>query len=319
MGNTQDKERESATTRALVTEPTPRRFSAKTLLKLLRLTWKEWKDDNGTSLAAALAYYTVFSLAPILIIAVAVAGLVFGEEAARGELTAQISSFVGDEGAELAQEVLANTSKPTIGSLAGVIGLLTLLFGATGAFSQMQSSLNHLWNVPSGGPSGIWNTVTTRAISFLLVLGVGLLLLTMLILSAVISALTNILGASAETAQMWGQIINFVVSFGLTMVMFALLYKVLPDVDIDWSDVWVGAMITAILFTIGKQLIGLYLGRASVASAYGAAGSLVIVMLWVYYSAQILFLGAEFTQVYTRMFGSRRDERAMLTTHNART
>jgi membrane protein len=297
----------------LSTRTEPSRFSAKSLWALLKLTWSEWTADNGTSLAAALAYYAVFSLAPILIIAVAVAGIVFGEEAARGELTDQISGFVGEQGADLTQTMLANANKPSIGSLAGLLGLATLLFGATGAFSQMQKALNEIWNVPRSERSGIWHTVTTRFISFLLVLGVGLLLLVMLILSALISGLTNLLGASGASAQMWGQIINFVASFAITALLFALIYKVLPDVDIAWRDVWVGALVTSVLFTVGKQLIGIYLGRASVASTYGAAGSLVVVMLWVYYSAQILYLGAEITQVYTRMHGSRRHERAMVT------
>ena len=292
---------------------TPSHLAPRTVWKLLKLTKAEWTADNGASLAAALAYYTVFSLAPILVIAVAVAGLVFGQEAARGELTAQISGFVGKEGAELTQTLLANASNPSTGSLAGVVGLVTLLFGATGAFGQMQNSLNHIWNVPQDKTGGRWKTVTTRLISFVLVLGVGLLLLIMLILSALISGFTNLVGVTGASAQLWGEVINFVASFAITTVLFALIYRVLPDVDVSWRDVWVGALITSVLFTIGKQLIGIYLGRASVASAYGAAGSVVIVMLWVYYSAQILFLGAEFTQVYTRMFGSRRHERAMIT------
>ncbi len=295
------------------TLPPRPKLSAGTLWKMMKLTWSEWTADNGTSLSAALAYYAVFSLAPILVIAVAVAGLVFGQEAARGELTQQISGFVGEQGAELTQEMLANSSEPSTGSLASVIGLVMLLFGASRAFSQMQSSLNHIWNVPREQTAGILNTVTTRAISFLLVLGVGLLLLIMLILSALISGLSSILGGVGASAQTWGMIINFLVSFVITTVLFALIYKELPDVEVAWRDVWIGAIISSVLFTIGKQLIGIYLARATVASAYGAAGSLVIVMLWVYYSAQILFLGAEFTQVYARMFGSRRFERAMIT------
>lgn len=292
---------------------TKQRFSLKTIWKLLKLTWEEWTDDNGASLSAALSYYTVFSLAPILVIAVAVAGLFFGEEAARGQLVGQIRGMVGEQGAELTQTMIANASEPAKGTLATILGVLTLLFGATGAFSEMQASLNHIWDLPKRKSSGMWNWISTRFISFTLVLGTGFLLLVSLILSAVFAAMTELFGRVGVDLEVWGQLINFVLSFVLTGVLFALIYRILPDVDIAWRDVWVGAFVTAALFSVGKLLIGIYLGNAGTASTYGAAGSLVVVMLWVYYSAQILFLGAEFTQVYSRMFGSRRDERALVT------
>lgn len=288
------------------------RFSFKKIWTLLKMTWEEWGDDNGTSLAASLAYYTVFSLAPILVIAVAVAGFFFGREAAQGQLVSQVEGLVGEQGGELVQTMVASASQPATGTLAAILGFLTLLFGATGAFSEMQSALNHIWDLPKKKSSGIWNFITTRFISFTLVLGTGFLLLVSLILAAVFAGMTELFGRAGVDMEIWGQSINFVISFGLTALLFALIYRILPDVDIAWRDVWVGATITAALFTIGKLLIGLYLGNAAPGSSYGAAASLVVVMLWVYYSAQILFLGAEFTQVYSRLYGSRQEEAALV-------
>ena len=288
------------------------RITPRLVWKMLKLTWQEWGDDNGASLSAALAYYTVFSLAPILVIVVAVVGLYYGQDAARGQLVAQIGGLIGDEGADLVESMIVTASEPAKGTIATVLGFLTLLFGATGAFSEMQASLNHIWDLPKRKSTGMINWVTSRFISFTLVLGTGFLLLVSLILGAVFAALTDLFGSAGVNIEIYGQAINFALSFVLTGLLFALIYRILPDIEIAWRDVWVGAMVTSFAFSIGKLAIGIYLGRNSTASAYGAAGSLVIVMIWVYYSAQILFLGAEFTQVYSRLVGSRRGERALV-------
>lgn len=289
------------------------KVTPKVIWKILRMTWTEWGDDNGASLSAALAYYTVFSLAPIMVIVVAMVGLIFGADAARGRIVEQIGGLVGEQGGELVESMIVNASQPAKGALATILGVITLLFGATGAFSEMQASLNHIWDLPKKKAGGILSWVTDRFISFSLVLGTGFLLLVSLILGAAFAAVTEVFGSAGVNMEVYGQLINFAISFALTTLLFALIFRVLPDVEIAWNDVWVGALATSFAFSVGKLLIGLYLGNTSTGSSYGAAGSLVIVMVWVYYSAQILLLGAEFTQVYSRMIGSRRNERALVT------
>ncbi len=268
---------------------------------LLKATYQEWSEDNASRLAAALSYYTAVSIAPLLIIIIAIVGFFYGEQAARGELVAQIQGLVGVEGAKFIQDVIANANKPAAGTIAGLLSIATLLWGSTNVFEQLHSSLNQIWDVEVKKTGGILATLKERFLSFTLVLGVGFLLMVSLVLSAVLTGLSHWFGQLVPGAEWLWQIVNFVISFGVITLLFGLIYKVLPDAKIAWRDVWLGAAVTALLFTIGKFLLGLYLGNTS--SAYGVAGSLVVFLLWVYYSAQILFLGAEFTQVYANQYG----------------
>jgi membrane protein len=271
---------------------------------LLKQSFKEWQDDNVSQLAAALAYYTVFSLTPLLVLAIAIAGAVFGEEAARGEIVGQIQGLVGTSGAEAIETALDNANQPEISSIASLISIAVLLFGASGVFAQLQEALNTVWNVRPKPNRGVKGLIRKRLLSFSMVLAIGFLLLVSLVLSAALSALANINLNLLPGLEIFWQILNFLLSFGLISLLFALMYKYLPDVKIAWGDVWVGAIITALLFSFGKYILGLYLGQGSFGSAYGAAGSLVIILAWVYYSAQILLFGAEFTQVLARHYGS---------------
>ncbi len=273
-------------------------------VRLLKGTFAEWKEDNVPVLAAALAYYTVFSLAPLLIIAIAIAGAVFGEEAARGELVRQIQGLVGKEGAEAVQAMIENADKPNSGgAIATIIGVILLMLGASGVFGQLQSALNTIWEVKPKPGQGIRSFLVSRFLSFAMVLVIGFLLLVSLVLSSVLAAVSYFFNTLAPGLPMLGQVINFLISFGVITVLFAAIYKFLPDVEIPWKNLWIGAAVTAVLFNIGKLAIGLYLGNSSVGSAYGAAGSLVVVLIWVFYSAQILLIGAEFTQVYSKYRG----------------
>ncbi|MFP4345467.1 MAG: YihY/virulence factor BrkB family protein [Anaerolineales bacterium] len=265
----------------------------------------EWSKDNASRLAAALAYYTIFSLAPLLIIAIAVAGFFFGEAAAQEAVVTQLESLIGQQGAEAVQQMLANANRPGAGTVALIIGVATLILGASGVFAQLKSALNTIWDVKPVPGQGIWKTVTDRLLSFGMVLGIAFLLLVSLLVSTVLSTVSGQFEQLLPGSDFLWQLLDFVISLGVIALLFAIIYKVLPDVTIAWKDVWVGAGVTALLFTIGKFLIGLYLGRSSVESAYGAAGSLVVLLVWVYYSAQIVFIGAEFTQVYARRYGSR--------------
>lgn len=277
----------------------------KTIISLLRETFTEWNEDKASRLAAALAYYTVFSLAPMLIIAIAIAGAVFGEEAARGEIVTQIQGLVGRDGAKFIETAIEGASKPKAGTIASLISIAVLLFGASGLFAQLQDSLNTIWEVQPKPGRGVIGILRDRFLSFTMVLGVGFLLLVSLVLSAGLSGLVNFLGSLLPGIGALLQIANFVLSFAVTTLLFGLIYKVLPDVKIAWSDVWSGAIVTSLLFSIGRFALGLYLGNSSFGSTYGAAGSVVIILVWVYYAAQILFFGAEFTQVYARRYGSR--------------
>ncbi len=280
-------------------------MNIKTIWSLLKETFTEWNTDKASRLAAALAYYTIFSLAPLLIIAIAIAGAVFGEEAARGEIVAQIQGLVGREGAQFIQTAIENASRPKTGSIASIISIVVLLFGASGLFAQLQDALNTIWEVQPKPGRGLVGIIRDRFLSFTMVLGVGFLLLVSLVLSAVLAGVVNFLGDMLPGIGFLLQLANFVLSFAVTTLLFALIYKVLPDVKIAWGDVWIGAIITSLLFSLGRLLLGLYLGNSSFGSTYGAAGSVVIILVWVYYAAQILFFGAEFTQVYASRFGSR--------------
>jgi membrane protein len=272
---------------------------------LVMQTVKEWREDKAERLAAALAYYTIFALGPLLLIAIAVAGLAFGEEAARGQVFAQLTGLMGAEGAAVIETAVQNANKPATGIVATIIGLVTLVLGAAGLFGHLKDALNTIWEVQPKSDGGVLSMVKAQFLSFTMVLGVGFLLLTSLVLSAVLAALGSTAQGLLPGAELFWQIVNFVISLAVITLLFAAIYKVLPDVTLSWNDVWIGAAATAILFTIGKTLIGLYLGNSSVGSAYGAAGSLLVVLIWVYYSAQILLLGAEFTQVYANTYGSR--------------
>ena len=271
---------------------------------LIKESFKGWKDDGALDLGAALAYYTIFSLAPLLLIVTAVAGLVWGREAVQGQLVGQMQGIVGTQGAQAIQTMVANAGKHGQGVLATILGLATILFGATGVFVQLQSALDRIWNVEPKPGAGIWSFIRTRMISFGMVLGIGFLLLVSLVVAAAVAALGKWATGMLPGGETLINILTFAVSFALITLLFAMIYKVLPDVEIAWRDVWIGAAVTALLFTIGKFLIGLYLAHSTVASTYGAAGSLVVLLLWIYYSSQILFLGAEFTQVYATRYGS---------------
>lgn len=280
----------------------------KNLLNLLKQTFTEWNEDKAPQLSAALAYYTIFSIAPLLVIAIAVAGLVLGPQAVQDKLIGQIQGVVGHDSAVFIQNMVQSASKPSHGILATIIGLVTLLGGAAGVFGQMKAALNTIWNVTPpkvAGIQGILLSLKNQFLSFGMVLGIGFLLMVSLLLSAALSALSQFLsGPNTTLAGVW-EIVDIIVSFGVITVLFAAIYRVLPDAKIAWRDVWLGAAITALLFTVGKYLLGLYLGRSTASSTFGAAGSLVVLLLWIYYSSQILFFGAEFTQVYANTHGSR--------------
>jgi membrane protein len=273
--------------------------------EIIKETFAEWNDDNAPRLGAALAFYTILSLAPLLVVAIAIAGFVFGEEAARGQIVAQFQGLVGEQGAEAVQTMIQNANRPSAGLVASIIGVITLLLSASGVFGELQASLNAIWDIKPKPSGGIWGTIKQRFFSFSLVLGTGFLLLVSLALSAALAALYSVIERSFPGLGIVGTIVNFLISFAVTTLLFAAIYKLLPDAEIAWKDVFIGAAVTALLFSLGRYLIGLYLGQASVGSAYGAAGTLVVLLIWIYYSAQILFMGAEFTQVYANRFGSR--------------
>lgn len=276
------------------------------LWKVLKSALAGWWNDNVPHLGAALSYYTLFSLAPILIVAISIGGLAFGPEAVRGEIVGQIDGLVGREGALAVQAMLEGAAKPSASIPATIIGVITFFLGATGAFLELQAALNAIWRVkPKAGASFFKTLVLQRLISFGLVVGVGFLMLTSLLVSAGLAALHTYMGHTFPGIAVVWEAANAVVSLAVITLMFAMVYKVLPDVKLVWSDVWVGALVTAGLFTIGKFLIGLYLGTSTFASSYGAAGSVIVLLVWVYYSAQIILLGAEFTREYVEQFGPR--------------
>ena len=271
---------------------------------MARQSVADWVDDYAPSMGAALAYYTLFSLAPLLLIAVSIAGLVFGPDAARGEIFAQLRDVIGDEGAAAAESLLQSLNKPAQGVVGTVVGLATLVVGAASVFGELQNALDRIWRAPARpGGSGLWSLLRARLLTFGMVLGIGFLLVVSLLASTAIAAFGKryAFGGWAIVAET----LNFVVSFAVVTALFAMIYKILPRVRIGWRDVWVGAAVTALLFSLGKSLIGLYLGRSGAASGFGAAGSLIVVIVWTYYSAQIFLLGAEFTHVYAHARGTR--------------
>ena len=275
---------------------------------LVKSAANSWIDDYAPSMGAALSYYTVFSLAPLLLIVVSVAGLVFGEEAVRGQLFGQLEQMMGKDGAVAVQGLLASVSKPAQGIAGTVIGIAVLLFGATTVFGELQDALDRIWRAPARDKSsGLVGLLRTRLLSFGMILGLAFLLMVSLVFGAAVSAMDDWLGPKFGGWTVLAQIVNVVIGFVLTTVVFGMIYKLMPRVHVAWRDVFLGAAVTSLLFTLGKFLIGLYIGKSGVASGFGAAGSLVIVFVWVYYSAQIFLVGAEFTWVYARTFGSMRD------------
>nr|WP_239005419.1 YihY/virulence factor BrkB family protein [Gloeothece citriformis] len=271
----------------------------------MKETFKEWQDDNASRLAASLAYYTIISLAPLLILVIAIAGAVFGEEAARGQIVYQIQGLVGIDGARVIETAIENSNKPEIRNFASLISIGVLLFGASGVFAELQDALNTIWEVKVKPGQGVGTFIRKRILSFSAILGIGFLLLVSLVISAILSAFNSYFSHLIPGLEFIWQIVNFVVSFGVITLLFGFMFKFLPDAKIAWRDVWMGAIITALLFSIGKYALGAYLGGGSFGSTYGAAGSLVVILVWVYYSAQILFFGAEFTQVYAKRYGSK--------------
>jgi membrane protein len=274
-------------------------LNPKGLASLFKQAAKGWSDDKAPRLGAALAYYTIFSIAPLLLIVIAVAGLWFHQrDYAQQQILDQVTGMVGENGAKAIEGMLASAQKPASGMMASIIGVVTLLLGATGVFIQLQDALNSIWKVKQEPGGGIITFVTHRLLSFAMIISIGFLLLVSLVLSAALAGLGKYVGGFLPGWTVVGEVLNFVISFGVITVLFALTFKILPDVKIRFRDVWVGAMFTAALFVVGKALLGLYLGRKSVASAYGVFGSLVVLLLWVYYSAQILFFGCEITRVH---------------------
>jgi len=271
---------------------------------VLKATAKDWSEDNAARLSAALAYYTLLSLAPLVVLAISVAGLFFGPEAARGQIAAQLSGIVGPQAADAIQSIVQHARAPEAGVVSSVIGLGVLLAGASGVFGELQHALNEIWEVEPKPNRGVWGFLHDRFFSFSMVLGVAFLLLVSLVLSAALAAVGHLLSSALPGGETLWDIVNFLISFAVITLLFALIFKVLPDVKVAWKRLWVGAAATAFLFELGKLGLGLYLGKSSMGSSYGAAGSLVALVVWVYYAAQILFLGAEFTQVYVRSSGA---------------
>jgi membrane protein len=264
-----------------------------------------WSDDYAPSMGAALSYYSVFSLAPLLLIVISIAGLVFGQDAARGEVFGQLRGLMGDDPAKAVEALLASLSKPARGFSSTAIGGVVLLIGASSVFGELQNALDRIWRAPARDRSGgVWGLLRSRLLSFGMILGIAFLLMVSLVLSAAISALGKWWSVAFGDWEVLLQIVNALVGLALTTVVFAMIYKLMPRVAVRWQDVWLGAAITSLLFTIGQFLIGLYIGKSGIASGFGAAGSIAIIFVWVYYSAQIFLLGAEFTWVYATTFGS---------------
>jgi len=282
---------------------------AKRYVQLFKNAIDAFNEDYASSMGAALAYYTTFSLAPVLVVVIAVAGLVFGQVAARGEIVDQLRGLIGAESATAVQELLRSASEPGKSVIASIVGVVTLLIGATSVFAELQSSLDRIWRAPAlKGPTGIWGLLRSRLLTFGMVVAIGFLLLVSLALSAALSAADRWGGMLFPKWHTVLEALNLGVGFALTALLFGMAYRILPRVKIAWGDVVIGAVVTAALFSAGKYLIGLYLGRASIGSSFGAAGSLIVVLAWVYYSAQIFLLGAEFTWVYAHSHGSRTGE-----------
>ena len=269
-------------------------------------TVTEWIDDRASSKGAALAFYTLFSIAPILVLAIALAGYFFGVEAAQGELVTQLRGLIGQDGAEAVQAMLAAARDKESGLISTIIATVLLIIGATTVFAELKISLDELWEVRAQAESGLWAMIKTRLLSFGIVLVLGFLLMVSLVVSALLSVLQNYI------VSLWGFstelfcVISWLFTFFVIAFLFAVIYKMLPSIPLSWRDVWIGSLATAGLFILGKSLIGIYLGNSQVTSSFGAAGSVIALMLWIYYSSQVFFLGAEFTRIYAQRFGSKK-------------
>lgn len=282
---------------------TPRQF-----FHLAKCSYRAWSDDYASSMAAAIAFYTVFSIAPLLIIVIAIAGLIWGQDAVRGEVIHQIGGLVGPDGARGLQALIHSADKPAQGIAATVVSVVILLIGATRVFAELQSALDRIWEVPAvQRTTGLWRMVRARLLSLGLILGLGFLLLVSLVVSAGLAAAGQWATGFLPGWEMVLQALNALVSLGISAVLFAVIFKYMPQASIDWRDVWTGSIVTAVLFEIGKVLIGLYVGKSSTISSLTAAGSLVVVLIWVYYAAQVFLFGAEFTWFYANHYGSRRN------------
>jgi len=279
-------------------------MTARAIGKLLQEAGTKFWDDRGPRLGAALAFYTALSLSPLLLAVVAIAGLVFGQEAARGEIVDQLRDTVGHEAATVIEQLVARSASASHGVIAAVAAFVVLFFGASGVFAELQSALNTIWRVPGRKPAGgVWAVVKARLLSFSLVCGTAFLLLVSLVVSAVLSAVNQTVTGWLPGMDVFAEVANFVLTLVLLILLFAMIFQWLPETDLAWSDVWVGATVTAILFSLGKYLIGLYLGRAAVGSAYGAAGAFVVLLVWIYYSTQIVLFGAELMFIYAQRLG----------------
>jgi membrane protein len=272
---------------------------------MTRQTFTEWSNDKGGRLGAALSYYTVFSIAPLLLLVISIAGLVFWRQAAEGTLFGQLAGVVGPDAAHLIQAAVTKANHTKGGVIGTVIGVVALLVGATGVVIELQGALDTVWKVEPKPNGGIRGLVRTRLLSVAMILSLGFLLLVSLVVSAALSALSGWLRAVFGDVAVLSWVVDAIVALAVIATMIALIYKILPDARVAWRDVWVGAIATAILFMAGKYAIGLYIGKASVGSAFGAAGSLAVLLVWIYYSAQIVLLGAEFTRVYANRFGEK--------------
>ena len=283
-----------------------RRFSwrPKPIFRLLKATYNEWSKDKAPRMGAALAYYTMFSLAPLLVISIAIAGFVFGKDAVEGRIMGEIQGLVGSESARAVQTMIQSAHKPAHGVVATILGIAILLLGASGVFTEMQDALNTIWKVDTTSKTGVWNLIRSRFLSFGMVLGIGFLLLVSLLLSAALTAVATYASGFLPVPPAALHAVDFIFSLVFIAALMALLFKFLPDARIAWSDVWIGAAITSLLFTAGKFLIGFYIAKSVTMSAYGAAGSVVIILAWIYYSAQLLYFGAEFTHVFSAECGS---------------
>lgn len=276
----------------------------KKYFELLKITFKEWNDDQAPRLAASLAYYTALAIAPLIIVVIAILGFFFGDEAARGQIVAQFGNELGTETATFIEEMIQNADEPSEGIFSTVLSVIMLIVGATGVFMQLQSALNQIWDIKVEG-GGIITMLRKRFLSFGMIMTLGFLLLISLIINGAIASVDEFLTGVIPAFQIIGHIVTLVISLGISTLLFAIIFKYMPDATIEWRDVMIGAFVTALLFTIGRFALGLYLGNVGTASTYGAAGSFVIMLLWVYYSAQILMFGAEFTQVYARKYGTK--------------
>jgi len=277
----------------------------KSLFQLANTAFQNWLDDYAPSMGAALAYYTVFSIAPLLIIVIAVAALIFGQDAAHVAILDQARGMIGENGAKAIESMLASAHEPKRGLLAGTLGILAVVIGATSVFAELETNLNRIWKVEPEKGSGLWHFIHKRLLSIGMVLAIGFLLIISLVVSAMIAVWGKYWSGWFDGLEALYHAVNFVVSVLVISVLFAMIYRFMPRVAIRWGDVWIGAFVTSLLFSLGKFLIELYIGKSGVESTYGAAGALVVLLVWVYYSAQIFLLGAEFTKVYAESHGSR--------------